>query len=41
MWVAAVAPEVSALLHYVRQTLMATLWNTGARINEALALTRG
>ncbi|WP_202308562.1 site-specific integrase [Dryocola clanedunensis] len=39
------APEVSALLHYVpdlyRQTLMATLWNTGARINEALALTRG
>nr|WP_265345848.1 site-specific integrase [Klebsiella variicola] len=39
------APEVSALLHYVpdlhRKMLMATLWNTGARINEALALTRG
>ncbi|WP_158781613.1 site-specific integrase [Pantoea sp. BAV 3049] len=39
------APEVSALLHYVpdlqRKTLFATLWNTGARINEALALTRG
>ncbi|WP_443006162.1 MULTISPECIES: site-specific integrase [unclassified Serratia (in: enterobacteria)] len=39
------APEVSALLHYIpdlyRQTLIATLWNTGARINEALALTRG
>lgn len=39
------APEVSALLYYIpdlyRQTLMATLWNTGARINEALALTRG
>lgn len=38
------APEVSALLHYVpdlhRRTLFATLWNTGARINEALALTR-
>jgi len=38
------APEVSALLHYIpdlyRQTLIATLWNTGARINEALALTR-
>ena len=37
------APEVSALLHYVpdlhRRTLFATLWNTGARINEALALT--
>lgn len=36
------APEVSALLHYVpdlhRKMLMATLWNTGARINEALAL---
>ncbi|KKF38618.1 site-specific integrase [Hafnia paralvei] len=38
-------PEVSALLHYVpdlhRKILLATLWNTGARINEALALTRG
>ncbi|OKT41284.1 site-specific integrase [Escherichia coli] len=35
------APEVSALLHYVpdlhRKMLLATLWNTGARINEALA----
>lgn len=39
------APEVSALLHYVpdlhRKMLLGTLWNTGARINEALALTRG
>jgi integrase len=39
------APEISALLHYIpdlyRQTLIATLWNTGARINEALALSRG
>jgi integrase len=39
------APEVSALLHYVpdlhRKMLLATLWNTGARINEALALTGG
>lgn len=39
------APEVSALLHYVpdlhRKMLLATLWNTGARINEALALARG
>jgi len=37
-------PEVSALLHYIpdlhRKMLLATLWNTGARINEALALTR-
>ena len=37
------APEVSALLHYVpdlhRKMLLATLWNTGARINEAPALT--
>lgn len=36
------APEVSALLHYVpdlhRKMLFTTLWNTGARINEALAL---
>ncbi|TNK19019.1 phage integrase family protein [Escherichia coli] len=35
------APEVSALLHYVpdlrRKMLLATLWNTGARINEAPA----
>lgn len=39
------APEVSALFHYVpdlhRKMLLTTLWNTGARINEALALTRG
>lgn len=39
------APEVSALLHYVpdlhRKMLFTILWNTGARINEALALTRG
>ncbi|WP_413508626.1 site-specific integrase [Serratia proteamaculans] len=39
------APEISALLHYVpdlhRKMLIATLWNTGARINEALALSRG
>ncbi len=38
------APEISALLHYVpdlhRKMLLATLWNTGARINEALSLTR-
>lgn len=38
------APEISALLHYVpdleRKTLFASLWNTGARINEALALGR-
>lgn len=38
------APEVSALLHYVpdlhRKMLLSTLWNTGACINEALALTR-
>lgn len=38
------AQEVSALLHYVpnlhRKMLLATLWNTGARINEALTLTR-
>ncbi|MBN3263023.1 site-specific integrase [Pectobacterium brasiliense] len=39
------APEISALLHYIpdlnRKMVIATLWNTGARINEALALTRG
>lgn len=38
------APEVSALLHYVpdlhRRMLLSTLWNSGVRINEALALTR-
>lgn len=38
------AVEVGALLHYLpdlyQQTLVATMWNTGARINEALALTR-
>jgi len=39
------APEVSAFLPYVsdlhRKMLFTTLWKTGARINEALALTRG
>ncbi|GKJ62776.1 hypothetical protein NUKP32_55540 [Klebsiella variicola] len=39
------APEVSALLHYVpdlhRKMLLATLWNTGVHINEALALFSG
>ncbi|MEL2282410.1 tyrosine-type recombinase/integrase, partial [Klebsiella pneumoniae] len=39
------APEVSALLHYVpdlhRKMLPTTLWHTGARIYEALALTWG
>ena len=38
------APEVSALLHYIpdlyRKTLVATLWNSGARVNETLALSR-
>ncbi|MGG1955091.1 MULTISPECIES: site-specific integrase [Enterobacteriaceae] len=38
------APEVSALLHYIpdlyRKTLVATLWNSGARVNEAVALGR-
>lgn len=38
------APEVSALLHFMpdlhRKMLFTTLWNTGARINEALSLTR-
>lgn len=38
------APEVCALLHYIpdlcRKTLIANLWNSGARINEALALGR-
>lgn len=39
------APEVSALLHFMpdlrRKMLFTTLLNTGARISEALALTRG
>lgn len=39
------APEVSALMHNVpdlyRKMLFTTLWNTGARINEARTLTRG
>nr|AWH59740.1 resolvase [Edwardsiella tarda] len=38
------AVEISALLHYIpdlyQKTLIATLWNTGARINEVLALCR-
>lgn len=38
------APEVAALLHYlpdwIQHGLINTLWNTGARINEALALRR-
>lgn len=37
------APEVSLFLRYVpdlrQQVLFDTLWNTGARIHEALALT--
>ncbi len=37
------APEIAALLHYFpdmhQRLLIQTLWNTGARINEALALT--
>lgn len=39
------APEVCALLHQMpdlrRKMLFTTLWNTDARISEALALTRG
>jgi integrase len=39
------APEVTALLHFMpdlrRKMLFTTLWNTGARISEALVLTRG
>lgn len=39
------APEVSALLPFMPdlrpKMLFTTLWNTGARISEALALTRG
>lgn len=37
------APEIAVLLSYLpdirQRTLIDTLWNTGARINEALALT--
>lgn len=37
------APEIAVLLRYLpdlfQQTLIDTLWNTGARINEALSLT--
>lgn len=37
-------PEVSALLHYLpdwsQHALISTLWNTGGRINEVLALKR-
>lgn len=37
------APEVAVLLHYLpderQRMLFATLWNTGARITEALTLT--
>lgn len=39
------APEVNQLLHFIpdlhQRTLIDTLWNTGARIHEALALTKG
>ena len=39
------APEISALLHFMpdlrRKMLFTTLWNTGARISEALDLTKG
>lgn len=38
------APEVSALLHYIpdlyRKALVPTLWNSGARVKGALALSR-
>lgn len=38
------APEISALLHYLpewgQHAFINTLWNTGARVNEALALRR-
>lgn len=38
------APEISALLHYVpdlnRNTFLSLLWNTGARLNEGLSVTR-
>lgn len=37
------APEVAVLLHYLpderQRMLFATLWNTGARITEALTIT--
>lgn len=39
------APEISRLLSYVpdlhQRTLIETLWNTGGRIREVLALTKG
>lgn len=39
------APEVNQLLDFIpdlhQRTLIDTLWNTGARIHEALALTKG
>ncbi|ETO41254.1 hypothetical protein X965_11035 [Morganella sp. EGD-HP17] len=39
------APEVNQLLTFIpdlhQRTLIDTLWNTGARIHEALALTKG
>lgn len=39
------APEVNQLLQFIpdlhQRTLIDTLWNTGARIHEALALTKG
>lgn len=39
------APEVNQLLQFMpdlhQRTLVDTLWNTGARIHEALALTKG
>ena len=39
------SPEVNQLLHYIpdlhQRTLIDTLWNTGARIKEVLALTKG
>lgn len=38
------APEIAALLHYLpdwnQHAFINTLWNTGARLNEALALRR-
>lgn len=39
------APEINQLLQFIpdlhQRTLIETLWNTGARIHEALALTKG
>lgn len=39
------APEINQLLDFIpdlhQRTLIDTLWNTGARIHEALALTKG